>query len=263
MSERQGQSRPAAGFTLVELLVVVAILALLISLLMPVLGRAKEITRRAICMTSQKSVGSAALMFSLDHSGRGPGRGHRFTPTGSSISWANILSMRDEVEIQRMGNEPKDRQLYCPSMRPFGGNLNRYGRAWKWNRDACGGPNWGGNARSGPYGEEIIPATNINPAWDFYALGAVLEAFPKAGEQYLMVPGERASDEAYGSRKTPPYSVEVGTDSAYAPYSTAGGGWAFRHINMTGNFLYIDGHVKTLDPSDPIDEKARYAYILD
>jgi len=78
-----------------------------------------------------------------------------------------------------------------------------------------------------------------------------------------MVPGERASDETYGSRRTPPYSVEVGTDQAYAPYSTSGGGWAFRHINMTGNFLYLDGHVRSLDPTDPINERARYAYILD
>ena len=51
------------GFTLVELLVVVAILAMLISILMPTLSRAREITRRTICQTNLKTMGTAWTLY--------------------------------------------------------------------------------------------------------------------------------------------------------------------------------------------------------
>lgn len=51
------------AFTLVELLVVVAILALLISLLMPTLARAKEIARKTICMTNMRSMGTGLRFY--------------------------------------------------------------------------------------------------------------------------------------------------------------------------------------------------------
>jgi prepilin-type N-terminal cleavage/methylation domain-containing protein/prepilin-type processing-associated H-X9-DG protein len=255
--------RRSRAFTLVELLVVIAILALLVTMLMPMLARAKEIARRTLCMTSQKNVGWAALMFAQDHNGRGPGRAHRFKPTGSSISWANILNYQQygEEVLQRMGNEPKEKMLYCPSMKPWGNN--RYARAWKWNMYAAGGPGWGGNLPCGPYGDMAPDPAVINASWDSYGFGAVLEAFPNAGYQFLMCEGERASDEIFSSRKSPPYEVELGTDPSYAPYSSKGGGWAFRHVGTTANFLFIDGHVKTYGPDEHIDEKARYAYVLD
>ena len=259
MQPRAGISGRPAAFTLVELLVVIAILALLVALLMPSLQRAREITRRTICMTNQKNVGQAALMFSLDHSGRGPGRAHRFKPTGSSITWANILNhlQYKEEAIQRMGTKQK-LDLYCPSMQPWGNN--KYPRAWKWNLNAAGGPGWGGNAPEGPYGKAVTPATNIHPSWDRYSLGAVLERFPKAQYQFLMVEGERASDEIFSNRTNPPFSVTVGDDPAYPPWSTRGGGWAFRHVGLTANFLFLDTHVETLTPEDNIDEKERYVY---
>ena len=56
----------AKAFTLVELLVVIAILSLLVSLLMPSLQKARDITRRTICMTSQKNVGLTANFLFLD-----------------------------------------------------------------------------------------------------------------------------------------------------------------------------------------------------
>jgi len=51
------------GFTLVELLVVVGIIALLVTILMPALGRAMELARRTICMTNLSTLGRGWIMY--------------------------------------------------------------------------------------------------------------------------------------------------------------------------------------------------------
>jgi len=55
------------GFTLVELLVVVAIISLLISILLPALNRAKEEARMVVCRTNLKSLGTAYAMYTADN----------------------------------------------------------------------------------------------------------------------------------------------------------------------------------------------------
>ena len=44
------------GFTLVELLVVIAIIALLMGILIPALGRARELGKRAVCLVHIKQL---------------------------------------------------------------------------------------------------------------------------------------------------------------------------------------------------------------
>jgi prepilin-type N-terminal cleavage/methylation domain-containing protein len=58
------------GFTLVELLVVIAIIALLMALLMPALERAKEQAKRVICLNNLKEMTFGWLLYSEDNGGR-------------------------------------------------------------------------------------------------------------------------------------------------------------------------------------------------
>ncbi len=63
---RNGQR---AAFTLIELLVVVAIVALLISILLPSLSRAREQARIVKCLANMSNLPKAVLMFAQDHRG--------------------------------------------------------------------------------------------------------------------------------------------------------------------------------------------------
>lgn len=67
--------RPRAAFTLIELLVVVAIIALLISILLPSLSRAREQAREVKCRTQIQQLMKAALLYTMDFHGRLPGTG--------------------------------------------------------------------------------------------------------------------------------------------------------------------------------------------
>jgi len=51
------------GFTLIEILVVVAIIALLISILIPSLSRAREQTKRAVCLANLSTLGKAMIIY--------------------------------------------------------------------------------------------------------------------------------------------------------------------------------------------------------
>jgi prepilin-type N-terminal cleavage/methylation domain-containing protein/prepilin-type processing-associated H-X9-DG protein len=74
---RNRQTSPA--FTLLELLVVVAVIALIAAILFPVLSRTREKARSAACFSNYHQIGAAVQMYATDYDGDTPPDGGSFS----------------------------------------------------------------------------------------------------------------------------------------------------------------------------------------
>jgi prepilin-type N-terminal cleavage/methylation domain-containing protein len=63
------------GFTLIEILVVIAIQAVLVALLFPVFFRAREAARKTTCASNVRQLAQAWVMYAQDWDDTAPGRG--------------------------------------------------------------------------------------------------------------------------------------------------------------------------------------------
>lgn len=123
--ERGRNQEKTKAFTLIEILVTIAIISILAAILFPVFARARESARRASCMSNLKQIGLGMMMYVQDYdetyplSNTGgtqtdtsmPGR--HFATTTSGECEANCISWMDLVYPY-----VKSIQLFvCPSVR--------------------------------------------------------------------------------------------------------------------------------------------------
>jgi prepilin-type N-terminal cleavage/methylation domain-containing protein/prepilin-type processing-associated H-X9-DG protein len=121
-------AKRSKGFTLVELLVVIGIIALLVGILLPVLNGARESARVTACLANLRTIGQAAGMYTSDNKGfivPGTYRDTSQAPNANGHfvyeSWATILVAAKYLPYPpASANQPPfaNNVFYCPSGLP-------------------------------------------------------------------------------------------------------------------------------------------------
>ena len=99
MNKGASLRKPTSGFTLIELLVVIAIIAILAAILFPVFAQAREKARQASCLSNEKQLGLALLMYVQDYDEEFPSGSKESYPNGvanlnyyvAGLGWAGQI----------------------------------------------------------------------------------------------------------------------------------------------------------------------------
>jgi len=116
--------RQTSALTLTELLVTMAVIALLAGLLLPALSKAKASARRTQCINNLRQVSHAVLMYADDHGQALPSRASQ-NPGVHGAFWFKSLT-RSYVGLKGPSS-PADRLYACPADRFFFNRSERLG----------------------------------------------------------------------------------------------------------------------------------------
>lgn len=245
------------GFTMIEILIVLAIISMMIALLMPALTSAKERAKMIQCASNLRQIGQALHIYAHDHDGimiyEWDDKWNTALPQWIDKVWAGHLAFSNYMPPVHKDGRPHG-VWRCPSTRP-----DDY--SWPYVADygvyeGVAGDPPGQYATISRYiwdgSTDLVRPVRLDRISNPSSALLVADAgSPKPGTQapgggYLGYFNILAGDAA-------PHFPLGWTSSAYQP--------ACRHMQRSlANVCYVDGHVESLTHSDILYNKGNFIW---
>ena len=236
------------GFTLIELLVVIAIIAILAAILFPVFAQAREKARQTSCLSNQKQIGTAIMMYVQDSDEMYPRSQWFETPAGGGGGGGQHLWARDVAPYIKSGNIWGAGGVFtCPSF-PTATQNNNYGVHERLMEDCwtpCKTPGVSMAEVDRPADLAMITDKGQNSydwAWHMFITDGWAWA---SGHTNAWGADGRPNQNAQGFRYGANADKDLAIDNSWPGWPNPAIMPRFRHTNTTA-VIFADGHVKAM-----------------
>jgi prepilin-type N-terminal cleavage/methylation domain-containing protein len=207
------------GFTLLELLVVIAIIAILAALLLPALRSAKDSARKTTCLDNLKQINLGVRMYGDDANDAPPVPGAA-TVKLVTLYWGYKELMKNYVGLNG-ASSPRDKLFACPADAFYPSFLSNGNPPWQYVRQSL----------------------HAQPKFDFssYTFNGGDNVARSNGASTVVLPG--LAGVKLSSVINPARTVLVTEASALAPWSWHAPSPSLLFTDAKNMVSFVDGHV--------------------